>query len=108
MDWPRLQRQVIEPLRDGRKAAYERYDWPADSLAETLTVSARGYIVIEGVSVTREELRGAYDLRVWVEAPYEVRLVRGTERDASARDIWEKEWTRRRRQCETFLSRRNW
>ncbi|MEV4296510.1 uridine kinase family protein [Microbispora rosea] len=92
-DWPRLQRQVIEPLRNGREAAYERYDWPADSLAETLTVSARGYVVVEGISVTREELRGAYDLRVWVEAPYEVRLVRGIERDGeSARDIWEKEW----------------
>ncbi|WP_326824759.1 uridine kinase family protein [Streptosporangium sp. NBC_01756] len=92
-DWRRLQHQVVDPLRDGREAAYERYDWHTDSLAETLTVPARGYVVIEGISVTREELREAYDLRVWVETPYEVRLARGIERDGeSARDMWEKEW----------------
>src|SRR5882672_8744801 len=29
-DWPRLRDQVIEPLRRGQSARYERYDWLDD------------------------------------------------------------------------------
>ena len=37
--------------------------------------------------------REAYDLRVWVDAPRELRLARGIARDGEeAREVWEKQW----------------
>ena len=38
-------------------------------------------IVIEGVCALHKMFREAYDLRVWVEAPRDLRLARGIERD---------------------------
>ena len=37
--------------------------------------------------------RDDYDVRVWVEAPYDVRLARGIERDGEeARETWVERW----------------
>jgi cytidylate kinase len=37
--------------------------------------------------------RDAYDLRVWIEAPYEIRLARGVARDGKeARRTWTDVW----------------
>ena len=50
-------------------------------------------IVIEGVCALHRSLRDAYAVRVWVEAPYELRLARGVERDGeAARSIWVDVW----------------
>ena len=41
----------------------------------------RGIVVVEGVCALHRMLRDAYAVRVWVEAPYELRLARGVARD---------------------------
>lgn len=92
-DCDRLRRQVLEPLSRGEEGKYQRYDWNKDSLAEWHTVPSRGIVVIEGVYSTREDLRGFYDFRIFVQCPYEVRLRRGIERDGEAsRDTWVNLW----------------
>lgn len=92
-EWRRLRDQVLLPLSRGEEARYQRYDWGADSMAEWRSVSARGVVVVDGNYSTREELRGLYDFRIWVEAPHAVRLARGLERDGeSARGRWLDEW----------------
>ena len=50
-------------------------------------------IVIEGVCALHRTLRDAYAVRVWVEAPYELRLARGVARDGEeARSTWVDVW----------------
>lgn len=91
-DWPRLRDEVLAPLRAGRVARYQRYDWPRDALAEWHDVP-RGIVIVEGVYSTRVELAQFYDLTVWVECPRAVRLARGIQRDGEAsRHKWENEW----------------
>ena len=72
-DWERLEAQVLKPLRAQQTARYERYDWPTNQLAETHTVRPDQIVLVEGVGCSRPELRGYYDLRVWVETSYEKR-----------------------------------
>ena len=49
--------------------------------------------MIEGVYALHVKLRDAYGYKIWVEAPYELRLQRGLERDGEeARDWWVNEW----------------
>ena len=50
-------------------------------------------MVVEGVCALHRTLRDAYAVRVWVEAPYDVRLERGVARDGeAARTTWVDVW----------------
>ena len=56
-------------------------------------VLPEGLVVVEGVCALHRMFRDAYDVRVWVEAPYDVRLARGVERDGEAsRTTWVEHW----------------
>jgi uridine kinase len=89
--WPRLEREVIQPLLSGRAARYQRFDWNRRALAEWRDVPAAPVVIIEGVSSARREVAPHLALAVWVHAPRAVRLARGLERDGeAARSAWER------------------
>lgn len=92
-DWHRLRSQVLEPLRADLDCRYQRYDWTTDALGEWVDLRARGIVIVEGVTVLREALGDPWDLKVWVETPYDLRLERGVERDGeSERETWTTWW----------------
>lgn len=92
-DWERLRDQVLTPIREGRSAHYQRYDWETDVLAEWRTISASDAVLVEGVYRMRRELAHLYDLKIWVECPRAIRLARGIARDGEkARTLWEQDW----------------
>ena len=92
-DWERLRDQVLTPIRAGRSAHYQRYDWETDVLAEWRTISASDVVLVEGVYTMRRELVNLYDLKIWVECPKAIRLARGIARDGEkARTIWKQDW----------------
>jgi len=50
-------------------------------------------VIVEGVSSMREELGAYWDLSIWVDCPYELRLQRGVERDGEPmRSQWTDVW----------------
>jgi len=90
---PRLRRDVFEPLLRGDRASYRAWDWSAGAPGETHDVEPDGIVVVEGVCALHRMFRGDYDVRVWVDAPYELRLARAVERDgAAARRTWVEVW----------------
>ncbi len=92
-DWDRVYEQVIAPLKNNSVGSYQCFDWDTKKLAEWCDVKPKGVVIIEGVYALHRKLRGAYDYKVWVEAPYEVRLQRGLGRDGEgARSQWVNEW----------------
>jgi uridine kinase len=92
-NWERFQHQVLEPFVHRRPGRYQRWDWPTDSPAEWHDVPVIGVLVVEGVSPLRSELGHPWDVTVWVEAPYELRLKRGVERDGEEmRSTWTERW----------------
>lgn len=92
-DWGRLRDQVLLPIRRGKPAGYDRYDWNRDALVGTCEVPPSGVVIVEGIYASRQELAHLYDLRVWVECPRELRLTRGLARDGEgARLRWEQDW----------------
>jgi uridine kinase len=89
-DVERLRRDVIDPLLRGDRARYRRMDWDDGELKEWRVVEPGGVVVIEGVAALDARLRDAYDHRIWVEAPREICVQRGVERDgAAALPLWE-------------------
>jgi uridine kinase len=58
-------------------------------LAEWHAIEPGGLVVIEGLSSSREKFRPYLSLAAWVDAPRELRLERGIERDGeSMRGAW--------------------
>ena len=89
----RLRAEVFEPLLDGRDARYTAWDWTARRSGGTRVAEPRGIVVVEGVCALHRMFRDDYDVRVWVEAPYETRLARGVARDGEeARATWVETW----------------
>lgn len=87
--WPRLLREVIEPLADGRSGRYRRYDWSERRLAEWHTIDPGPIVIIEGVSAGRSEWAHHLAFVIWVDAPRGERLRRGIERDGpEAAALW--------------------
>jgi uridine kinase len=92
-DIPRLRREVIAPLSSGAPADFASYDWIAREPRGRRVVRPEGVIVIEGVCALEGTLRDAYAVRIWVDAPYDVRLARGVARDGeAARSTWVDIW----------------
>jgi uridine kinase len=90
----RLEREVLRPLRRGETARFHGYDWARrQPHREERVVRAEGVVVVEGVCALHRRFRDAYDLRIWVDAPRDVRLARGIARDGeAARRTWEEMW----------------
>lgn len=92
-DIPRLAREVVVPLSQGRPARFSSYDWTARRLRGSRVVQPSGVVVVEGVCALHRLLRDAYAVRVWVDAPADVRLARGVARDGEgSRATWVDVW----------------
>jgi len=89
----RLRREVLDPLVRGRAARFASFDWAVREARGERVVEPAGIVVVEGVCALHRMFRDDYQLRVWVEAPRELRLARGIERDGEgARSTWEEIW----------------
>lgn len=76
--------RLLEPLAAGRAGRYRRYDWDAGRYAEEVAVAPAPLVVVEGVGSGSLPTARLADLLVWVEAPVELRMRRGLERDGDA------------------------
>ncbi len=78
----RLSAGVLRPLAEGRAGAHHRYDWAAGRFAEEpVAVPVPRVLVVEGCGSSPRALDRWTTLRIWVEAPPALRLVRGLARD---------------------------
>lgn len=94
-DWQRLEAEVLSPLRAGRPATFQRYDWATAGLGEIASVQPGGTVLVEGVYSMRPEVEHYYDLTVYVETPRDVCLRRLHDRGQNPA-----EWIRRWRAAE--------
>ena len=88
----RLSAGVLRPLAAGRPGAYHRYDWHAGAFSpDRVLVPVAAALVVEGCGSCPPALDRFSTLRVWVEAPADLRLHRGIERDGAAlRAEWQR------------------
>lgn len=85
----RLHRWILDPLAHGGPGRYRRYDWAIGAYAEWHEVPVPVALVVEGCGSAPRSVDPLVSLRIWVEAPDDVRLARGLERDgADAREHW--------------------
>ena len=92
-DIDRLAHEVVGPIARDEPARFESYDWSRRQKRGFRTIEPTGIVVVEGVCALHRALRESYAVRIWVEAPYDVRLARGIARDGeAARSTWVDVW----------------
>ena len=85
-DWP-LINKLIKELRDGHTIEIPKYDFTTHSRSKkTEIVEPKDLIIIEGImALVNKDLRALGDLKVYINASRERRLVRRIERDQKER-----------------------
>jgi uridine kinase len=84
-DYPALKSELLDPFgpngtRRFRSAVFDhRTDQPVDVPFQTAAADA--ILLFDGVFLQRDELAGAWDFRIWVEAPFGVTVPRAVRRD---------------------------
>jgi uridine kinase len=87
--YTRLVDGLLLPLTSGVAGGYHRYDWSAERFAEWHEIAPAEVMILEGVGSAARPVDRFAALRVWVDAPPELRLTRGLERDgAEMHDKW--------------------
>lgn len=95
--WPRFEAQILEPLFQGKDFRYQKRDWVNDmagrGLNEWRELRFSPIVIIEGIGAARRQLEVRISFAVWIEAPGELRMQRGIDRDGhevkDIRKIWE-------------------
>jgi uridine kinase len=86
----RLTAGVLRPMAEGRAGGFHRYDWTAGRFSPDATpVPPAPVLVVEGCGSSPRAVDAWTTLRIWVEAPAELRLARGLHRDGA---VLEPEW----------------
>lgn len=101
IDWQRLRRTVLEPLRAGEYATWHPFDFAAGERpdgtypmsTEMVQRAPAPVIIVEGAYSTRPELVDLIDLAILVVAPLSVRHERQAARDSPAfLEAWHRRW----------------
>lgn len=75
-DVDRLTSQALAPLRAGRSARFQAYDWATNRLGEWREAPAARLFIVEGVHAADKRCRTFLDVIVFVKTPPQVRWKR--------------------------------
>lgn len=79
----RLTADLLLPLAAGRSGRWRRYDWGRAAFAEWHTVEVPAVLLLEGCGAADPSFDAWTSARFWVQAPRELRIRRGHERDGA-------------------------
>lgn len=86
IDWRRLEYEAIAPLRDGRVARYQPFDFD-DGMGlapHGVVCNPQPVVILDGIYSGRPELAGIVDIAVLIELPDGLRRRRLTVREGTA------------------------
>ena len=92
-DWKRLRDQVLVPYSQGRAdIEYDSLNWDTFKL-EKKSLPKTPFLIVEGMTALRRELREFYGFTIWVDSDDKKRLERVKKRDgAEMLPHWEREF----------------
>jgi uridine kinase len=87
--WPNLLETVLKPIAAGQLARYEPTNRGASEKAP-LVIEPTDFVILEGVTASREAFRPYLTYSIWIETARGLRLHRGLQRDGNhARASWD-------------------
>lgn len=93
VDYERFSREILSPLLNNQTIRYRPWQCHNGAFGEEITHSPSPLSIVEGCYCLRPDLRNAFQLRIWADAPWPIRRQRLLERggpDCLAR--FEQQW----------------
>jgi uridine kinase len=88
-DYESLRRELLDPLSPSGSRLYRTamFDCTLDSPIESRRLRADGgtILIVDGLFLNRDELRGYWDVSIFLAVPFEIAIARCARRDGSAR-----------------------
>jgi uridine kinase len=92
-DWRRLIDQVLLPVTKHSNSKYQIYNWVTNTLDDWKETGNTKFVIVEGVTSGRLELREFLNFIIFIESPPEINLIHGIERDGiGMKDKWLNDW----------------
>ena len=82
VDRERFGQEVLFPLRRGETVSYRKFDCQTQTVLDPLSVKGTPLTVVEGAYSMHPDLRGQYDLSVFLDVAPEVQLCRIEKRNS--------------------------
>src|SRR5262245_9027309 len=95
IDWRRIRREVIEPLKAGKPAGWHPFNWDTfEGLSpRMITAEPKRVLILDGAFSARQELQDVLDLAVLVQTGKDVRVGRIIQREgAEYSEMWHATW----------------
>lgn len=89
-DRDRFAHEVLAPLLADRPARYRIWDFETDRASGTAEIDPGTTVLVEGVSATDDRVPVPWLLRIWIDAPDDLRHRRARERDGE--QVWRQWW----------------
>jgi uridine kinase len=91
IDWRRIRREVVEPLRASRPARWHPFDWKEGKGLDSRTITAqpKRVVILDGAYTARKELSDVVDFTILVTMPHGQRVKRAIEREGAD---YSKDW----------------
>lgn len=87
-----LESWIAVPLRHGLPPHHPVYDWSAGRFAGWSVLPQADVVIVEGVGAAHPVLAGIADVRVWIDAPPDVRRERLQRRAGPPPEEWLAAW----------------
>jgi uridine kinase len=88
--WPDLLEWVLIPISRGEAARFERSRWGREADGKLVVVEPTEFLILEGVTASRDAFAPYLTYSIWIETPESLRLQRGLDRDGpTAREQWQ-------------------
>ena len=92
----RVDEWLLKAWERGSEGRYRRYDWAQERFEESwVPVPAAPVVILEGCGSAARGIRDRASLVIWVEAPADLRLRRGLQRDGLALEGQWRAWQAR-------------
>lgn len=95
-DWSAIEGNVLSRLKNDHEVVTKEYDW--NTLGPKKEVQTiKHFVIVEGISLLADKYVGYFDLKIWVDCPYEIALERGKRRDKEEQgtdhdELWDTVW----------------
>jgi uridine kinase len=93
-DLARSVRALLEPLTRDEPGTWQRWDWHAGRWAQWHRLEPTGLIVLDGVGSWSPAVAPWVTTLVWMDAPHDLRMRRGIERDGDDFAPYWEQWAR--------------
>jgi uridine kinase len=95
-DWSAIESKVLKRLKKDTKVITKTYDWNALGPANEQH-DVKHFVLVDGIGLLESKYIDYFDLKIWIDCPYEIALARGKKRDKEEQDIdhdllWDKVW----------------